>query len=82
MGNRIPKETRMFAKVVASLNRLHRDEQGAEGLEKLLIVAAILLPILGLLIFFAGDIMAWVRGIFGTAKENSPDINKTLKGDV
>lgn len=44
------------------LTRLHRDERGAEGLEKLLIVAAIVLPLLGVLIFFRDDLEEWVRG--------------------
>ncbi|MDX1682641.1 MAG: hypothetical protein R3336_05945 [Phycisphaeraceae bacterium] len=36
--------------------RLHRSEQGAEGLEKLLIIGAIVLPLLGLLILFRDKI--------------------------
>ena len=42
------------------LSRLHRDERGAEGLEKLLIVAAIVLPLLGVLIFFRNGLRTWV----------------------
>ena len=48
------------------LLRFHRDEQGAEGLEKLLIVAAIVLPLLGVLIFFRGAINEWVTNSWGT----------------
>src|SRR5688572_6984909 len=33
-----------------ALARLHRDERGAEGLEKLLIIGAIVIPLLALLI--------------------------------
>ncbi|MEX2673002.1 MAG: hypothetical protein WD294_12930 [Phycisphaeraceae bacterium] len=44
------------------LRRLHRDERGAEGLEKLLIVAAVVLPLLGLLIYFRDYITDWVGG--------------------
>ncbi len=43
------------------LSRLHRDERGAEGLEKLLIIAAIVLPLLGLLILFRQRIGEWVN---------------------
>ncbi|MDD4891196.1 MAG: hypothetical protein PHU85_14840 [Phycisphaerae bacterium] len=43
------------------LGKLHRDEQGAEGLEKLLIVAAIVLPLLGLLIVYRDSIGNWLR---------------------
>lgn len=38
------------------------DEQGAEGLEKLLILAAVALPLLGLLIWFRNDIQEWIGG--------------------
>lgn len=44
------------------LSRLHVDEQGAEGLEKLLIVAALVLPLLGLLVYFRDYITEWVGG--------------------
>ncbi len=48
--------------IVNFLKKAYRDEQGAEGLEKLLIVAAIVLPLLGLLIFFRDWITEWVSG--------------------
>jgi Flp pilus assembly pilin Flp len=41
--------------------RLHRDERGAEGVEKLLLIAAIVLPLLGVLIIFRDDITKWVE---------------------
>lgn len=44
------------------LGRLHADERGAEGLEKLLIIAAIVIPLLGLLIVFRNELTEWVRG--------------------
>jgi Flp pilus assembly pilin Flp len=46
--------------IIRQLKRLHRDERGAEGLEKLLIIAAIVLPLLGLLIIFRNEIKDWV----------------------
>ncbi len=55
------------------LKRLHRNEQGAEGLEKILILAAIVIPLLGVLIFFRGRITELVE----EAWENMTD-----KGDV
>jgi Flp pilus assembly pilin Flp len=42
------------------LLELHRSDQGAEGLEKLLIVAAIVLPLLGVLLIFRKTISEWV----------------------
>ena len=53
-----------MSKVRALLSRLHRDETGAEGLEKLLIIAAIVLPLLGLLIYFRGEITSWVESVW------------------
>jgi Flp pilus assembly pilin Flp len=64
------------------LKRLHRDERGAEGLEKLLIIAAIVLPLLGILIYFSKDIMVWVKGIWETAKGGAPTVDDTLKGTL
>lgn len=42
------------------IREIYQDEQGAEGLEKLLIIAAIVLPLLAVLIFFGGMIRDWV----------------------
>ena len=42
----------------------HRDERGMEGLEKLLIIAAITLPLLGLLIVFRNELWEWVQGLW------------------
>jgi len=59
------------------LKRLDRDETGAQGLEILLIVAAIVLPLLGLLIIFRNEIRDWVVGIWekarGEAESNEDD---------
>jgi Flp pilus assembly pilin Flp len=44
------------------LKQAYREEKGAEGLEKLLIVAAIVLPLLALLIYFRDWITEWVSG--------------------
>ena len=60
-----------------TLAKLHADERGAEGLEKLLIVAAIVLPLLGLLIIFRNEIREWVVDIWeqarGDAEQNQGD---------
>jgi Flp pilus assembly pilin Flp len=57
------------------LRRLHADQQGSQGLEKLLIVAAIVLPLLGLLIIFRNEIRNWVVDIWNQAKGDA-DANK------
>jgi Flp pilus assembly pilin Flp len=43
-----------------SFQALHRDEQGADMIEYILIVAAIVLPLLGEIIYFKNDIGTWV----------------------
>ena len=48
-------------KTFSLLRKLHRDERGAEGLEKLLIIAAVVLPLLGLLIWGKNSITEWVQ---------------------
>ncbi|MFW6350346.1 MAG: hypothetical protein ACOC3U_08255, partial [Thiohalospira sp.] len=55
------------------LGRLHRDDRGAEGLEKLLIVAAIVLPLLGLLIWFRNEITDWVTGLWDEQRADADD---------
>ena len=47
-------------KALTVLKRLHEDDRGAEGLEKLLIIAVIVLPLLGLLIVLRQRIGEWV----------------------
>jgi len=60
-------------RIGAAAGRLHRDEGGAEGLEKLLIIAALVLPLLGLLIWFRDDIEQWVRGLWDKQKDKGED---------
>jgi len=59
------------------LKQLERDETGAQGLEVLLIIAAVVLPLLGLLIVFRNEIREWVVGIWekarGEAEESEDD---------
>ena len=39
---------------------LWHDDRGAEGLEKLLIVGAVALPLLAVLVYFSGTLREWV----------------------
>ncbi|NBC10775.1 MAG: hypothetical protein GVY24_03450 [Planctomycetes bacterium] len=63
----------MYRRTKALALKLHRDEQGAEGIEKLLILAAIALPLLGLLLFFRNDLWDWVEGIWSDVKGEGED---------
>ncbi len=58
----------MIGRLAQRLRQLHRDQDGSQGLEKLLIVAAIVLPLLGLLIIFRNEIRTWVVDIWQQAK--------------
>jgi len=51
-----------------TLKRLYRDDRGAEGLEKLLIIAAIVLPLLGLLIWFRDEIGEWAQSLWNSVR--------------
>lgn len=57
------------------LKRLHRDERGAEGLEKLLIISAIVLPLLGVLIWFRNDIKDWLKEKWDEARGKDKEVN-------
>ena len=50
----------MLRQVGRGLRALHRDEQGADMIEYILIVAAVVLPLLGVIIYFKNDIGTWV----------------------
>jgi len=66
--------------VIRQLKRLHRDERGAEGLEKLLIVAAIVLPLLGLLIIFRNEIRDWVVSRWKEAQNDATSDTTNFTG--
>ncbi|MAE61064.1 MAG: hypothetical protein CMJ49_06875 [Planctomycetaceae bacterium] len=56
------------------LVRLHRCERGAEGLEKLLIMAAIVLPLLGVLIFFRNDLIEWFESLWTDVQDDADNL--------
>lgn len=60
-----------MSRVIEFVKKLHRNEDGAEGLEKLLIIAAVALPLLGILIFFREWITDWVSTEAETVQGNS-----------
>ena len=50
----------MLKTLTKTLKALHHDEQGADMVEYILIVAAIALPLLGVIVFFWDDIKDWI----------------------
>ena len=52
----------MLTRVKKALMKLHRDEQGADMVEYILIVAAIALPLLAVVIIFWDNIKEWMYG--------------------
>ncbi len=55
--------------------RLYRCEQGAEGLEKLLIIGAVVLPLLALLMVFRTQIAEFVSGGWEDVQERNDDFD-------
>jgi hypothetical protein len=65
------KPKRFLTRTKDAIVRLYKCEKGAEGLEKLLIIGAIVLPLLGLLIIFRGRITSWTNDLWGTVKSDT-----------
>ena len=63
--------SRPLTRAKDALIRLYRCEKGAEGLEKLLIIGAIVIPLLGLLIIFRGKITDWTQGMWNDVQDDS-----------
>ncbi len=49
----------------------HKDEQGADMVEYILIVAAVSLPLLGVIIWYWHDISKWAKGLWDSAKDDT-----------
>ena len=60
-----------------ALKKLYQCEKGAEGLEKLLIIGAIVIPLLGLLVFFRGAIGDWVGDMWEDVQGDSSNTYDT-----
>lgn len=65
----------LWNKARATLTRLHRDEQGADLIEYILIIAAIGLPLLAVIIYFKDDLVEWISGQYEEVKDSgdAPD---------
>ncbi|MCE9592521.1 MAG: hypothetical protein K8S99_18595 [Planctomycetes bacterium] len=60
-----------LASLKSLLLRIHRSEQGAEGVEKLLIIGAIVLPLLAILILFRNVISGWVTDAWDSVRSDA-----------
>ena len=58
-------------KTADALKRLYHCEKGAEGLEKLLIIGAIVIPLLAVLIVFRDRLNEWVRGAWSDVSSDA-----------
>ena len=63
--------TRRWQQVKSLAVRIHEDDRGAEGLEKLLIVAAIVLPLLALLIVFRNALSEWTSSLWDDVRDDA-----------
>ena len=68
----------LLSKVKRELLSLYRDEQGADMVEYVLIVAAVALPLLAVIIWFWHDITGWLDTAWTTIKGGG----ETNPGDI
>jgi hypothetical protein len=72
----MPQHTpQLLTRAKDAMTRLYRCEKGAEGLEKLLIIGAIVIPLLGLLIFFRNELRDWTTSAWDDVKSDSDDFD-------
>jgi Flp pilus assembly pilin Flp len=57
-----------MSKLWNTLKALHRDEQGADMVEYILIIAAFALPMVGVLYWFRNDISQWAKAAWESIK--------------
>ena len=56
------------------LKKAHQSEQGSEAIEKIMILAAIALPLLALLIYFRKDLQQWLADQTSQVKSDSDSL--------
>jgi Flp pilus assembly pilin Flp len=65
----------LLKKLHVQVLRLLHDERGAEGLEKLLILAAVVLPLLVVLVVFRNKIKEWVWNSWNGAQNDAANFD-------
>ncbi len=58
----------MWNKLARKLIALHKDEQGATMVEYIMVIAAVALPLLGVIIWYWKDISKWAYDLWQKAK--------------
>ena len=58
------------------LARLTRDDRGAEGLEKVLIIAAVVIPLLAILLFFKDYLIEWLSDSTDQVRDDADVANQ------
>ena len=66
---RTPRRT--LTRIKDATLRLYRCEKGAEGIEKLLIIGAVVIPLLALLIIFRDKITDWTQDMWSDVQDDS-----------
>ena len=66
---RTPRRT--LTRIKDATVRLYRCEKGAEGIEKLLIIGAVVIPLLALLIIFRDKITDWTQDMWSDVQDDS-----------
>ncbi len=56
-------------KLKTMMGRMHRDEKGADLVEYVLIIAAVALPVLGIVIWFKDEIGTWISEAFEEVRD-------------
>ncbi|MBN1555312.1 MAG: hypothetical protein JXA11_11245 [Phycisphaerae bacterium] len=64
---------KMLKRMGRIIKALHNDEQGADLIEYILIVAAVALPLLGVIIWYRNDIKDWIQGTYDEVKSEAQD---------
>ena len=59
----------MMNKLKTMMGRMHRDEKGADLVEYVLIIAAVALPVLGIVIWFKDEIGTWISEAFEEVRD-------------
>jgi hypothetical protein len=66
---------KLLKKIKQDACRLFHDERGAEGLEKLLILAAVVLPLLVVLVVFRNKIKEWVWNSWNSTQNDASNFD-------